>query len=185
MHHKSYLFPHRLAWQKTTLIHKRQFSDPIKSWIYEQGSLTKRLRQRYAERFRVKILFQQWTQPTIDESRLLNLKAHSHCLIREVALQVDDSPLILARSIIPKSTIKIAARKLRNLGTRPLGEVIFAYHDLSRESLETIRLHPDHFKPPCSRQYHIKQSIWGRRTCYAIQKQRLLVSEFFLPALYD
>ena len=61
---------------------------------------------------------------------------HRYGLIREVMLHSQGKPLLLARTVIPDETIKVAHRNLAHLGTRPLGEVIFSYPDLERLTMD-------------------------------------------------
>lgn len=157
----------------------------VSSWVYEPGSLTKRLRDYHGDRFAVKILFHQWKSAFLGEYHLLHQPEHHYHLIREVLLHADDKPLILARTILPERTIRVAKRNLSHLGTRPLGEVIFSYPDLERLQLDICSTPPAYWNQSLREQINIEQAVWGRRTVYAIQKQPLLVSEFFLPGALE
>lgn len=96
-------------------------------------------------------------------------------------LHVESQPLILARTILPEETIRIAQRNLSHLGNRPLGEVIFAYPDLERRCREFALVSSKHWSPTAIASFSLDDAIWGRRTLYAIHQQPLLVSEYFLP----
>src|SRR5664279_4957364 len=95
-------------------------------WILFRGSMTQRLRDYYGDAIGVKILLQQWNTPFLSERRLLKLHESKYSLTREVLLHADGKPLILARTIIPAKTIKVAKSNLAHLGSRPLGEVLFS-----------------------------------------------------------
>lgn len=153
------------------------------SWLDERGSLTKRLRSIYGSELSVQILFHAWKPAFIDECRLLNIPTHRYQLIREVLLHADGKPLILARTVLPEATIRIAHRNLSHLGTRPLGEVIFAYPDLERRLREFTYTTNNPWSKSALLHYSLDEAIWGRRTVYAIHHQPLLVSEYFLPDL--
>ncbi len=161
---------------------RHQIPAEVKSWIYEAGSLTRRLRCFYGKQLQVSLLFHQWQPAFPDECRQLHIPHHRYQLVREVLLHAEQTPLILARTILPEKTIKIAKRNLSHLGTRPLGEVIFSYPNLERQQLEITRIKPQLWSEPLKQQINIVDEIWGRRTVYSIQHQPLLVSEFFLPA---
>lgn len=183
---KSYLFLRTATWNQqirtsTTL----PASSHLQSWLNETGSLTKRLRGIYGEHLAVQILFHQWKPAFIDECRLLNIPPHRYQLIREVLLHADGQPLILARTLLPEATIRIAHRNLSHLGTRPLGEVIFAYPDLERRTREFAMVDNNAWSQHAAQRFPLKQAIWGRRTVYAIHHQPMLVSEFFLPGWLD
>lgn len=155
------------------------------SWLNETGSLTKRLRSIYGKHLKVEIVFHRWRPALIDECCLLSIPAHRYQLIREVLLHVDQQPLILARTVLPEATIRIAHRNLSHLGSRPLGEVIFAYPDLERRQRQFSLTGPRHWSTVARQRFPLEQAIWGRRTVYAIHQHPLLVSEFFLPGWID
>jgi chorismate--pyruvate lyase len=179
---QSVLFNKEPAWRENRIGTRHQLAKSVQSWTYETGSLTQRLRAVYGQAVTVKVLFQHWRVPFLSERRLLEIPEHRMCLTREVLLHADGKPLILARTIIPAATIKIAS-SLAHLGTRPLGEVIFAYPKLARVALEVTVIKPSDWTSPALNIADIQQPLSGRRTIYAIKHQPVLVSEFFLPEI--
>jgi len=182
---KSVLFKQTPRWVEDRAGLRQTLSEPVQSWTYEPGSLTQRLRSYYGNAVAVKVLHQHWHLPYLTERKLLNQPEQRYCLIREVMLYAHDKPLILARTIIPKETIKVAHRNLSHLGTRPLGEVIFSYPKLERLVLELTTVKPVIWTESAIDEAQIKQPIAGRRTVYAIEHKQMLVSEFFLPAVLN
>lgn len=182
---KSYLFHRPPTWNSHEQSGQRQLPNNLQSWLNETGSLTKRLRALHGNRFGVKVLFHRWKPAFIDECRLLRLQPYRYQLIREVLLHADGQALVLARTILPEPTIEIAHRNLSHLGTRPLGEVIFAYPDLERWQRQFSQAGSIVWSPNLQASIVIDQPVWGRRTVYAIHKQPLLVAEFFLPAALE
>ncbi|MCQ8117245.1 chorismate--pyruvate lyase family protein [Methylomonas rosea] len=180
---KSFLFSRPPLWKSHEQSSQRQLPADLQSWLNETGSLTKRLRGIHGNRFGVKLLFHRWKPALIDECRLLGLQPCRYQLIREVLLHADGVPLVLARTILPEPTIEIAHRNLSHLGTRPLGEVIFAYPDLERRQRQFSRADSHIWSPGLQTEVGVDDAIWGRRTVYAIHGQPLLVAEFFLPAV--
>jgi chorismate--pyruvate lyase len=165
---QSVLLKQEPLWCENRIGTRLQLPEAVQSWVYEAGSLTQRLRSIYGSSVAVKLLFQEWRKPLLSERRLLNLAESQWCLSREVLLHAEGKSLILARTIIPAATIKIANRSLSHLGTRPLGEVIFSYPKLERIAMDVTLIQP---------------TTWGRRTVYAIKQRQMLVSEFFLPEI--
>lgn len=104
-------------------------------------------------------------------------------LTREVLIYAGNMPLLLARTIIPEETIKVAHRNLAHLGTRPLGEVIFLYPDLERITMDLAQIQPTAWTDKVISNVKINGPVWGRRTVYAIHNRPMLVSEFFLPEI--
>ncbi|MDO9169885.1 MAG: chorismate lyase [Methylobacter sp.] len=178
---KSFLFNREPLWLENRSGIRHTLPGNVQSWVYEPGSLTQRLRDYYGDAISVKILLQQWNTPFLTERRLLKLHESQYSLIREVLLHADGKPLILARTIIPAKTIKVAKSNLAHLGSRPLGEVIFSYPKLERIEMDVTLIDSPTWTQSALAEGHINQSIWGRRTVYAIAHRQMLVSEFFLP----
>lgn len=178
---QSLLLTREPAWLKNRPGLRHHLPENVASWIYEPGSLTRRLRGYYGTAVTVKILYHRWLTPFLSERKLLNQPENRYCLIREVMLHADGIPLILARTIIPEPTIRTAHRNLSHLGTRPLGEVIFSYPDLERLELQVAKLPPSDWSQAALERGAITAPVWGRRTVYAIMHQSLLVNEFFMP----
>lgn len=180
---KSFLFNREPLWHQHRRGSQHHLPEDVQSWAYETGSLTQRLRDYYGNTIAVTILFHQWRKPYLSEHRQLQLPLRRYALVREVMLHQNGNPLLLARTIIPEETIKVAHRNLSHLGTRPLGEVIFSYPDLERITMDLASISPAIWTSKAHRTAKIIQPIWGRRTVYAIQKRPMLVSEFFLPEI--
>jgi chorismate lyase len=178
---KSFLFNREPLWKESRQGLRHKLPGNVQSWTYESGSLTQRLRNFYGDAVAVKVLLQRWHIPFLSERRLLKLPEHHYTLTREVLLHANGKPLILARTIIPASTIKVVKSNLSHLGNRPLGEVIFSYPKLERIAMDVTLIGPPTWTQPAITEAGIDQSIWGRRTVYAIAHKHMLVSEFFLP----
>ena len=180
----SYLFNREPLWHEHIKGSQHDLSEDVQSWLYEPGSLTRRLRDCYDNNISVCVLFQKWARPFFSETRQLEAPPFRYHLIREVLLHSNGKPLLLARTIIPGHTIKAAHRNLAHLGNRPLGEVIFSYPDLERISMEITRVSPHFWTAAALEKADVKQAVWGRRTIYAIQQRPMLVSEFFLEEIF-
>jgi chorismate--pyruvate lyase len=150
-------------------------TESLGSWLKEPGSLTQRLRNRYGKGFQVDVLLQKTGIPLVEEQLALGLERGERALIREVALMANSVPVILARSIIPERTARVADRRLSRLGTQPLGDILFSHPELAREALQWTQV-PLKGRSPTS----------GRRSLYTLgDDSPLLVAEFFLPELFE
>lgn len=185
MHKNSFLFTQEPHWRTSHPGVKQILPADVHSWVYEKGSLTRRLRHYYGHSVTVEILFHRWKPAFLSECNLLELPHQQYNLVREVLLHADGKPLILARTILPEKTIKIAKRNLSHLGTRPLGEVIFSYPKLERLELNISCIKQNQWTQNLTKRIDVDKNIWGRRTVYAIHKQKLLVSEFFMPGALE
>lgn len=183
MQRRTVLFARQPRWTTNCkkLIHN--IPNDARSWIFEELSLTQRIKKNCGRQFGVKLIRQQRNKPFQDEARVLAIARYQHALVREVLLHCDDKPLIAARTIIPWATLKGAQRRLSYLGNRPLGEVIFSYPGLKRRSLEIVKVEPNDWCAAWHETLEIDQPVWGRRTVYSIARSNLLVCEIFLPSV--
>lgn len=181
----SFLLTQEPRWKTHGIGLKHTLPAHIQSWIYAENSLTGRLKRVYGQSLAVQILFHRKGPAFLGECRLLKVPYQRYCLIREVLLHVDDKPLILARTIIPEKTLKIAQLNLAHLGTRPLGEVIFSYPKLQKLALHTSCIKQNQWADSLISKVAIHQNIWARRRVYVIQQQPLLVNEFFMQRALD
>ena len=174
-----------LRWHSRPQQSWRDLPPGMADWLLDSGSLTQRLRRASAGRFRVCVLRQGWTRPECDEARILGLRLDAWAWTREVRLLGDEQPWVFARTLIPARTLGGRGRRLTRLGTRPLGQALFADPGVRRGPVEITRiaagqrLHQQAFthlvEPP--------DVIWGRRSVFRIEDRPLLVCEIFLPDL--
>lgn len=133
-------------------------------WLLAQGSLTKQMMVQSGGAFRVQPLRQVWQKPLRDEAQLLGVPLHQVAWVREVALYGSgDAPWVLARSVIPLKTLRGRGRRLRGLGKKSLGSLLFARQN-----------------PLCMRQISQQAQGLARRSRYVWHGQPLLVQELFL-----
>jgi chorismate--pyruvate lyase len=151
-------------WQSPQrLINKPPFL--LRPWLLAQGSLTCQLRAHGAGQFRVQPIREQFARPARHEARLLGIPVHQYAWIREVYLHgADDQAWVLARSVIPIRALRGRGRRLRHLGSRSLGSLLFARQP-----------------PRCQREVALLAAGWARRSRYDWCGQPLLVQECFLP----
>ncbi len=140
------------------------------NWLTETGSLTQRLKACCQGEFELRVVNERDGVLDADDAAALGLAVGATARFREVLLCCDDVPCIHARSILPSSTLAGAGLGLAALGTRPLGDALFAHPAMTRGPIEVT--HCDDAPPR-----------WGRRSVFRLDGAPLLVSEFFLPGL--
>lgn len=175
----SRLFQYEPSWISANSVVRKTLPRDLQSWLSESESLTQRLRENW-ENISVHVLFEKQQTPFLTERQLLNSPERRYCLVREVILLSNQTPLILARTVIPAKTLKITQGNLARLGTRPLGEILFSAPSLARKSLGIAQIEPRLW----ANELPQTEKLWGRRTQYSICGQPMLVSEFFLPSLF-
>lgn len=144
----------------------------IHDWLLEPGSLTARLVALAEGDFRVQVLDQYWGRPAVEESRRLRLHPGRFALIREVALIGRGQPWVRARSVLPASSLAGPGRRLRRLGNRSLGGLLFRDPTLRRGPIEISRVQ------------QAEGRVFARRSHLIYHGRPLLVAECFLPALF-
>ncbi|GAB3283938.1 chorismate--pyruvate lyase family protein [Parahaliea aestuarii] len=167
-------------WRPAGRIPNYRLGHRERTWLLDDSSLTRRIVANNPGHFRVQRLRQEWVTPLPSERRLLDIPLRQRALVREVILQVDDVPLVFARSLFPVSSLTGELRHLRQLRNRPLGAILFRMPGMQRSPFEVARIDGNSSYLPHSLQQ--PASAWGRRSCFDIGGRQLLVSEVFLQA---
>lgn len=159
----------------------------LAAWLFDTGSLTRRLRAACAERgqaFAVEVLRTGRARLLNDEAAALGCRRSGYAWVREVLLRAGGEPWVFARTVVPLRSLRGAGRSLTRLGARPLGELLFADPQVRRGPLQVARL--DLRRPlyrracvPCA---DVGVALWARRSVFHIGGRPLLVCELFLPA---
>ena len=145
-----------------------------RGWILDAGSLTKRLQKASQGNFAVRVVFQGWDYPRRDEIKVLQIPVRQKALIREVELLCHGKVWVKARSVIPVSSLSGSEKQLQFMGNRPLGAFLFKARTMQRKPLEIAT-------PKSAAQKH----IYGRRSVFLLHKKPLLVSELFMPIVFQ
>jgi len=175
------------VWRTRNSLFAHPVPDKVASWVYDPGSLTRRLMQTCTGHFRVEVIAQYRGRPLLNEATRLHVHADQAALIREVYLYCGDSPLVFARTIIPHTTLTGRQRHLAYLGNRPLGAALFADATMRRDEVEVACMRPMHrlFDTATASLIEPPEMIWGRRSVFYVGGKPLLVNEVFLPPLFE
>lgn len=168
--------------QRRQLFSKHVPAD-IQAWLFDPASLTARLKQKCTADFRVEVLSQAIQKPRLDEFKALGMESGNYALTRQVKLCCGDACWVYARTVIPFSTLKGKQRIYANLGTRPLGAMLFADRTMQRDEVMITSLPGSQL--PSGLGLAQDDIVWGRRSIFRIAAKPLLVSEYFLPALLE
>jgi len=158
-------------------------SDEMAAWLFDVGSLTKRLRRAGGGDFRVKLLSQQFERPLLCERRALGLNDRAVALVRQVHLHCAGEIKVYARSVMPLSLLHGSSRGLARLGGRPLGEMLFRDKSMRRSPMQIARINTGDLFYRWGVPNGVTGQVWGRRSVFRLSGRPLLVSEIFLPPL--
>lgn len=158
-----------------------------RSWLTERRSLTARW-QRASSAFHVEPVRQGLASPLADEYPRLGLPPRRQAWIRDVVLYCGATPVAFAHTAAPALPRGPVHHWLRRLGKRSLGTLLFSHPGFVRLAVEYAALdwrHPLH----ADLLAHVpgegrgQPRYWARRTLFGYGRQRVLLTEVFLPAV--
>ena len=153
------------SWSCFEAIKAEISNDQIKSWLLEEGPITKRIKSN--EKFELELLRDDLGNvDKLDRSFLGHLNGDMK--IREVILYGNKNPRVYAQSIIPVETINQGLSKLGELGTKPLGDILFEKNIFKKENTVFAQFKDE------------KNIFWGRKTKYNVKHKPFSVMEVFL-----
>ena len=169
-------------WYRRHQLFNQSIPPSLLPWLFDASSLTARMIDLCGKDFSVRVISQQWQKLTAEEALAMSIKHVRSALVRQVLLCCGDKPLVYARTVIPVTTIQGAQRRYANMGSRPLGAMLFADRTMRREDVQVAILPAWHEANQFSK---TKEHVWGRRSVFRVAGKPLLVSEYFLPELLD
>ncbi|WP_240009581.1 chorismate--pyruvate lyase family protein [Marinomonas algicola] len=161
-------------WQPLSQARMDSIPNNLKFWLRETGSLTALLERLGI--LSIEVINDGWGQPTQRERKALSLRAREATRVREVILNINGTPMIYARSIIPASALIGHWRHLSQLKSQSLGGFLFKDKKLVRSPIEIVSLPSNVFN-------NVNEAVWARRSIFKQYNKGVLVSEAFLPAI--
>lgn len=131
--------------------------------LHSEGSLTTRLEKIANKPLLVHVLKEGYETLDLPTKRQLGLPLHKPCIgwVRKVALYgTDEMPWVYATSTFPITSLIGNAKRLKHLGTTPIGYVLFA----KNRQLPFVRTFDK----------------TSRKTVYDWQGRRILIQESFV-----
>ena len=166
---------------------RRLMPPDIAEWLLHKGSLTRRLIKHNQGVFSVDLLGNSWIKPIMDESLSLKSPLNERSYQREVRLMDGDRANVYARTIVPRTTYMNMQHRFNQLGSKPLGELLFSDPTVTRGPIEIACIKPGQwlYEMALLEENERPEVLWGRRSQFHIAGKGLLVNEIFLPALYS
>lgn len=142
----------------------------------QPGSLTARLARSGA--VSVDVLASGWHPASADEAAALGLpRAGLRIYARLVCVRRDGEPAVLARSITTVKGSRIAWKRLRHLGRRPLATLLWSDPRIRRGPFEFARLSS---ADPLAQATGLKAPLPARRSAFWNDGEALVVLEAFV-----
>lgn len=160
---------------------------PYRNWLTERGSLTARW-QRASGAFRVEPVRQRLAAPLADERERLALPPRRPAWIRDVVLYCGATPVAFAHTAATASPRGPVPHWLKRLGRRSLGSLLFSQPGFVRLGVDYAAIdsrHPLHAALLASipSEGRGQPCYWARRTLFVHGRQRVVLTEVFLPAV--
>ena len=149
------------------------------AWLFDEGSLTRRLTALSHDAFSVTPLFEGWQVLRDDECATLQLPTGSEGWVREVYLRGHGEAWVFARSVAARSALQDGGLNMDELGSRSLGELLFCDQAFQRRAIEVCHYPRQWLPAECQ-----ASGLWGRRSRFDRGALSVLVAEIFLPALW-
>lgn len=176
----------KLNWQRKESARTNLRDKRLHSFLFQNGSLTRIIQQRCKGLFHIDLINEAWRYSMADEMHLLSLRDHEITFVRESWLKCDDQKLVYARTVIPRKTLKGKSQELARLGTKPLGNILFNDNAAYRTNMRYAKI-PVHCElhKEIKKESDVASELWGRQSLFYINKNPLLVTEVFLPAILE
>lgn len=168
-------------WYLRHQLFNQSICSSLTSWLFDASSLTARLIALYGDEFSVRVISQHWQKLNAEEVAAMSINGVHSALVRQVLLCCGDTPLVYACTVIPANTIQGAQRRYANMGSRPLGAMLFADRTMRREAVQVATLPDNHV---AQKYVQSNEPVWGRRSVFRVSNKPILVSEYFLPAFF-
>ena len=168
--------------------------DLLKAWLFHRESMTTRLREHFSN-VSVRIINQHTLlssesstdNPLIDQSAPAGNQNQTNPkfgLHRDVIIYGDNTPLLAATTWVPEPTYLAFETAFRELGTKPLGDLLFKDPDLSRSPFEftstsDLSLLYSHTDPDIP----IEPTYWARRSQLIYYGHSLWITEILFNSL--
>jgi chorismate--pyruvate lyase len=161
------------------------FTADQKDWLTRGGSLTAHLRT--LGKVAVRVMREAVDRAWRDEAAALGIAAREPVWVREVVLEVDGVPFVVAHSIAPLAASHGVWQAMRRLRTRPLAELLYSDGSVARSALVSTRLtQRDPLAAFAARAIArpAPQALCARRSVFERHGEPLMVTECMLPALW-
>jgi len=175
-----YLFPITLTanWSSQA---DQLLASSLSNWLFDPKSLTARLKT-HCEHFSVEVVGQKIENCRAEEAKD-TIQAGDQVLVREVVLYCDDQAQVFARSLLPLTSLTGDQQQLANLGSQPLGQVLFNNPNLERQSIEVASFNQQSSVGQFCKKLKLTctHDLWGRRSLFVLNNKPIMVAEVFLP----
>lgn len=153
------------SWITPKEFHNESIGAHVKSWLTETGPITNRIKSNGT--FKLELIKDEVGTVKRMDANFLG-EDLGEIKIREVLLLSNDKSKVFARSLIPIKTIEKGLSELGELGSKPLGDILFEKEIFKK--IETV----------FAKFSESGNLYWGRKSKYLVKVYPLSVMEIFL-----
>ena len=153
------------SWITSKEFHNESIDTHVKSWLTETGPITNRIKSNGT--FKLELIKDEVGTVKRTDANFLG-EDLGEIKIREVLLLSNNKPKVFARSLIPNRTIEKGLSELGELGSKPLGDILFEKEIFKK--IETV----------FAKFSESGNLYWGRKSKYLVKVYPLSVMEIFL-----
>ena len=168
-------------WLSLAALEQYELSSTQLLWLSHQDSMTRLIRAHCQSEFALEVITEGMKRPYQSEIDTLAI-ASDEAYVREVKMIADEADWLYGRSIFPHGSLDGDGDAVKQLGSKPLGRLLFKDNLKPRESIEVALLSPDHellSGAPLGESND--QSLLARRSLFRYHDRQVLVQEVFLP----
>jgi chorismate--pyruvate lyase len=173
-------------WKTPSLFSRATLESKMARWLLFPGSFTKKARVYSSSEtpLTIKVLNEGLVLVDSDsyEYQLFNCR---YAFIREIEIYIGDQKLMYAKSALSSTAGVLDKWRFRNLGGKPLGEMLFNKQAFSRKELKIAKITKDN--PAfylAMDSTNSAEFIWARRSIFTGRTQ-ILLTEYFSPYLQE
>lgn len=154
-----------------------QIPNDLLPLLTHAGSLTQLLRQITNHKIKHTMRFAGWGKAIPHEYQKLHRQENDRLWVRETEWIYKGKTLVYTRTIIPTETTQIPiGHEFLNAGHKSLGEILFKDTTMKRSEFEFSEINEAH---------NFSENLWSRRSVFHIHNKPLLITEIFLPNIYE
>lgn len=144
----------------------------MRDWLCFPGSMTQRMRA-ISTNIQIIVLQNQLGLLSREEQNSLKIPHRKSVLIREIEMFCNNELWITARTAMPLESLQGKWRKLKNLGNKPLGDMLFKDAKIQRS--------PFQFQLLCDDKGF---DVWARRSLFYLDQRPILLTEVFSSSMW-
>ncbi|WP_158583927.1 chorismate--pyruvate lyase family protein [Salinibius halmophilus] len=145
---------------------RHQLTASMRHWLLSKGSLTALLEAKFGP-VQLATVEEYQCFASRAQAQALAVPLRTALIVRNIALQANNQPLIWAHSALPVTSLQGANKQIRLQRHKPLGKILFQHKNLQRSAIQICQAN----------------NYWCRRSVFSVNGQPIIVAEAFAQEL--